>query len=132
MQTTEKKQEVQPIDCSHFIAGEYDNSKSGKRFENMNPATEEVLGYVQEGGKLEVDQAVKAARTALKGEWSKMPVKQRSQIIRKIGDLILERKSELAILESLDTGKPIWLSNQVDIDRASNNFHFFADLKRVV
>jgi aminomuconate-semialdehyde/2-hydroxymuconate-6-semialdehyde dehydrogenase len=56
-----------------------------------------------------------------------MPVKKRSQIIRRIGDIILERLDELAHLETLDTGKPIWLSKSVDIDRAANNFHFFAD-----
>lgn len=132
MQTIKQQQEVKPIDCSHFIEGKYVHSKSGKTFQNMNPATEEVLGIVQEGGKEEVDAAVKAAKKALKGEWRKMPVKQRSQILRKIGDIILERKSELAVLESLDTGKPIWLSNQVDIDRASNNFHFFADYMTTV
>src|SRR5699024_6367020 len=85
------------------------------------------LGIVQNGGKEEVDQAVRAARAALKGEWGTMPAKKRSQIIRKVGDLILERLPELAEIESLDTGKPLWLSKSVDIDRAANNFHFFAD-----
>lgn len=127
MQTTERKPRVTPIDCRHFINGKYVDSKSGKTFNNINPATEEVLGTVQEGGKEEVDEAVKTARAALKGEWKRMPLKERSQIIRKIGDIILERKAELAELETLDTGKPIWLSNQVDITRAANNFHFFAD-----
>src|SRR5699024_3243260 len=83
---------------------------------NINPATEEVLGVVAEGGKEEVNQAVRAARQALKGEWGSMPLKKRSNIIRKIGDLILERQEELAVLESLDTGKPLWLSTNVDID----------------
>lgn len=127
MQTTERKPRVTPIDCRHFINGKYVDSKSGKTFNNINPATEEVLGTVQEGGKEEVDKAVKTARAALKGEWKRMPLKERSQIIRTIGDIILERKAELAELETLDTGKPIWLSNQVDITRAANNFHFFAD-----
>ncbi|SEI04839.1 aminomuconate-semialdehyde/2-hydroxymuconate-6-semialdehyde dehydrogenase [Halobacillus karajensis] len=123
MQTTKTK----AIDCSHYIDGGYVKSNSGKSFKNVNPATEEVLGTVAEGGKEEVDQAVRAARKALNGEWGGMPLKKRSNIIRKIGDLILERKEELAELESLDTGKPLWLSNNVDIDRAANNFYFFAD-----
>lgn len=123
MQTTKTK----AIDCTHYINGAYVQSNNGKAFENVNPATEEVLGTVAEGGKEEVDQAVSAARKALKGEWGNMPLKKRSNIIRKIGDLILERKEELAELESLDTGKPLWLSNKVDIDRAANNFYFFAD-----
>src|SRR5699024_2936154 len=61
-----------------------------------------------------------------------MPLKKRSNIIRKIGDLILERQEELAVLESLDTGKPLWLSTNVDIDRAANNFYFFADYMTTV
>ncbi|WP_156288910.1 aldehyde dehydrogenase [Oceanobacillus salinisoli] len=127
MQTTETKTEVKPIDCSHYIDGKYVPSGNGKTFENVNPATEEVLGTVAVGGKDEVDQAVKVARKALKGEWGNMPIRKRSAIIRKIGDLILERKPELATLETLDTGKPLWLSNSVDIERAAYNFHFFAD-----
>ncbi|RDW20143.1 5-carboxymethyl-2-hydroxymuconate semialdehyde dehydrogenase [Oceanobacillus arenosus] len=132
MQTTETMIKVSPIDCSHYINGEYVKSENGKTFENVNPATEKVLGTVAEGGKEEVDRAVGVARKALKGEWGNMPIRQRSAIVRKIGDLILERKEELAILESLDTGKPLWLSKKVDIDRAAYNFHFFADYMTTV
>lgn len=127
MQITKEASKVKPINCAHYINGMFRQSKSGETFENINPATKEVLGIVQIGGKEEVDQAVEAARAALKGEWGSMPLKKRSQIIRKIGDLILDRLPELAALESLDTGKPLWLSKSVDIDRAANNFHFFAD-----
>lgn len=122
---TETKKNV--MDCSHFINGKYVQSTNEKTFENVNPATEEVLGNVAAGSEEEVDQAVGVAKKALKGEWANMPLRQRSNIIRKIGDLILERKDELAELESLDTGKPLWLSQKVDIDRAANNFYFFAD-----
>lgn len=125
MATTEVQAKVKPIDCHHYIDGEV--VRSTKQFKNINPATEEVLGVVSEGGKEEVDRAVRAARRALKGEWGKMPLRERSAILRKIGDLILERKEELAVLESLDTGKPLWLARQVDIPRAAYNFHFFAD-----
>lgn len=123
---------IKPIDCPHYIDGKYVDFDKEKRFKNINPATEEVLGLVAEGGKEEVDQAVRAAREALKGEWGSMPLKKRSNIIRKIGDLILERQEELATLESLDTGKPLWLSTNVDIDRAANNFYFFADYMTTV
>lgn len=132
MQTTEQKVEIKPINCSHYIGGKYVESKSGKTFKNINPATEEVIGVVAEGGREDVNDAVEAARKALKGEWGNMPVRKRSAIIRKIGDLILERKQELATLETLDTGKPIWLSNSVDIERAAYNFHFFADYMTTV
>ncbi|WP_085992691.1 aldehyde dehydrogenase [Oceanobacillus senegalensis] len=132
MQTTETKSKVKPINCSHYINGKYVPSTNGKTFENVNPATEEVLGTVAEGGKEEVDEAVKAAKKALKGEWANMPVRKRSAILRKIGDLILERQDELAALETLDTGKPLWLSTSVDTDRAAYNFHFFADYMTTV
>src|SRR5699024_2164900 len=132
MLSTETTQKVIPIDCSHYITGKFVQSKSGETFENINPATKEVLGIVQNGGKEEVDHAVKAAREALKGEWGTMPAKKRSQIVRKIGDFILVRLPELATLESLDTGKPLWLSKSVDIDRAANISHCFGDYVRKV
>src|SRR5690625_1892166 len=118
---------VEPFDCTHFINGEYTKLDETKAFKNINPATEEVNGLVSEGGAEEVDRATKAARAALKGEWADLSITERSQIIRRIGDVILERKDELATLESLDTGKPLWLAKQTDISRAAYNFHFFAD-----
>lgn len=121
------KTKVQAIDCRHFIDGQYVEIEEGKAFENINPATEEVLGLVAEGGAEEVDVAVKAARKALKGPWKDVTLEERSKILRKVGDLILERQEELARLESLDTGKPFSLANSIDIPRAAYNFHHFAD-----
>ncbi|MFC5590691.1 aldehyde dehydrogenase [Sporosarcina soli] len=121
------KTKIQAIDCQHFINGQFVDSQNKKSFENINPATEEVLGTVAEGGKQEVDYAVAAARRALDGPWKTMTLEERSKILRKIGDLILERQEELAQLESLDTGKPFSLANSVDVPRAAYNFHFFAD-----
>ncbi|WKA59969.1 aldehyde dehydrogenase [Planococcus shenhongbingii] len=123
--TTETK--VEAINCKHFINGQFVESQNQKSFENINPATEEVLGHVAEGGKEEVDIAVAAARSALQGPWKMTTLEERSKILRRIGDLILERQEELARLESLDTGKPFSLANSVDIPRAAYNFHFFAD-----
>ena len=119
--------EVKAINCQHFINGEFVDSENKKSFENINPATEEVIGIVAEGGKEEVDLAVAAARKALNGPWKKFTVEERSKILRKIGDLILERQDELVRLECLDTGKPFSLANTVDVPRAAYNFHFFAD-----
>ncbi len=121
------KTKVQAIDCRHYIDGKFVELNKEKSFENINPATEEVLGLVAEGGKEEVDAAVAAARKALNGPWKTMTLQERSKILRRIGDLILERQDELARLESLDTGKPVALANSVDIPRAAYNFHFFAD-----
>ncbi|WP_232699294.1 aldehyde dehydrogenase [Brevibacillus daliensis] len=129
MQTQETIQplKTKPIDCLHFIDGKYVPSQNEKTFLNINPATEEVLGKVAEGGKIEIDMAVAAASRAFVGPWRKMPSADRAKIIRRIGDIILERKDELAALESYDTGKPLWLSSSIDIPRAAYNFHFFAD-----
>ncbi|MEX2416574.1 MAG: aldehyde dehydrogenase [Paenibacillaceae bacterium] len=118
---------VRPINCLHFINGQYVESQNKKTFENINPATGEVMGTVAEGGKEEVEFAVSAARRALNGRWKEMTLNERSKILRKVGDLILERIDELAALESLDTGKPVWLAKSVDITRSAYNFHFFAD-----
>ena len=123
--TTETK--VKAINCQHFINGQFVASNNQKTFENINPATEEVIGWVAEGGKEEVDYAVAAAKRALLGSWKNKTLGERSKILRKIGDLILERQEELAYLECLDTGKPFALANTIDIPRAAYNFHFFAD-----
>lgn len=132
MELTMSKKQVKPFDCRHFINGQYVSSKSGKTFENINPATQEVLGKVCEGGKGEIELAVAAAKKALKGPWKTMTTNDRIAVIRRIGDIILERKDELAQLESLDTGKPFSLSNSLDIPRSAYNFHFFSDYLRGV
>lgn len=116
-----------PINCRHFIDGNYTDSLDKKTFDNINPVTEEGLGTVAEGGKQDVDRAVAAARRALGGRWKEMSAVERSKILRRIGDLILERQEELAALESFDTGKPFMLANTLDVPRAAYNFHFFAD-----
>ncbi|WP_096201585.1 aldehyde dehydrogenase [Bacillus sp. FJAT-45350] len=118
---------IEPIDCRHFINGDYIDSTSLKTFENINPATEEVIGTVAEGGKEEIDLAVAAAKKALKGPWKHLTSMERSNLLRRIGDGILERKEELATLESYDTGKPYELALEMDITRSAYNFYFFAD-----
>ncbi|SFE89705.1 aldehyde dehydrogenase [Alteribacillus iranensis] len=119
------KNKVEAINCFHFIDGEFVSSDT--QFQNINPATEEVLGTVEEGGKKEVDRAVKAARKALNGEWKTITNRERSNILRRIGDLITERQEEMAVLEALDTGKPYEIALEMDIKRAAYNFYFFAD-----
>lgn len=129
---TATKETIKGFDCLHFIDGKFLPSKDGKVFNNINPATEEVLGTVAEGGAAEVDLAVAAAKRALNGPWKKMTANDRIAVLRRVADLILERKDELSILESLDTGKPTWLSGSIDIPRASYNFQFFADYIRTI
>ena len=130
--STQAENLVKSVDSLHFINGEYVPSLSGKVKDNINPATEEVISQISQGGQEEVNEAVAAAKKALKGPWKKFTLDQRIAVIRKIGDIILERKDELARLESLDTGKPIWLSTAVDISRSAFNFQFFADYLRSV
>lgn len=123
-----KRKKAKGIDCLHFIGGKRVASRNNKTFENVNPATEEVLGTVAEGGAAEVDMAVEAAHKAFVGGWKNSKPSERAVILRKIGDLILQRKDELAMLETLDTGKPLWLAANVDVPRAAGNYQFFANL----
>lgn len=121
------------VQIENFIAGKATPSSSGNTFETINPANGTVLGHVALGGKADVDQAVQAAHEAFKkGPWRKMSVSDRSAVISKIGDLILERKDELARAESLDTGKPISESLNGDIPRSALNFHFFARFAQTI
>jgi aminomuconate-semialdehyde/2-hydroxymuconate-6-semialdehyde dehydrogenase len=116
------------MDCLHFIGGKRVASRNNKSFENVNPATEEVLGTVAEGGAAEVDMAVEAATKAFLGGWKNTKPSERAAILRKISDLILQRKDELAMLETLDTGKPLSLATNVDVPRAAGSYQFFANL----
>lgn len=116
----------------HFINGEYVGSKSGKTFANINPATNQQIGIVHEAGKSEVDQAVAAAKAALKGPWGKMPVAERMAILHKVADGINARFDEFLEAECLDTGKPKSLASHVDIPRGAANFKIFADLVKNV
>ena len=119
---------IKGMDCLHFIGGKQTASRNNKSFENVNPATEEVLGTVAEGGAAEVELAVEAAHKALAAGWKKTKPSERAAVLRKISDLILQRKDELAMLECLDTGKPLWLATNVDIPRAAGSYQFFANL----
>src|SRR3984885_15203664 len=92
-----------------LIGGKWIAAKSGKTFETLNPANEEVLALVAEGDKADVDDAVKAARKAYEeGKWSKIGPHQRARFLLKIAELIDQHADELAELETLDNGKPLW------------------------
>lgn len=118
--------ETKTID--HFINGEFVPSESGEYFDDTNPATGERIARVAAGNTADVDRAVGAAKQALEtGTWPRMTVAERAAVVRRIGDLILQNRKELAIAESMDTGKPLSESFEGDIPRAAQNFHFFAD-----
>jgi aldehyde dehydrogenase (NAD+) len=108
-----------------FINGEFVDG-SGEPLKTINPATEEVLAEVGTASKSDVDTAVKAARKAYDSVWSKMPGTERAKYLFRIARLIQERSRELAVLESLDNGKPIKESRDSDVPTAAAHFFYHA------
>ncbi len=110
-----------------LIGGKWVEAKSGKTFETLNPANEQVLAMVAEGDTADVDEAVKAARKAFEeGKWPAMGPHQRARYLFKIADLIEEHADELAMLESLDNGKPLAQARAVDIPGSAATFRYYA------
>jgi aldehyde dehydrogenase (NAD+) len=109
-----------------FINGKFEKPTSKKYFDTINPATEEKLSEVAEGNATDVDKAVKAARTAYDKTWSKMPAKERAKYIYRIARMIQERAREFAVIETLDGGKPIRESRDVDVPLVANHFFYYA------
>ena len=109
-----------------IINGEAVDAASGATFQTRNPATDEVITSVAEAGVEDVDRAVRAAHAALEGPWAKMKPMDRSRALWKLGDLVLQNADELARLETLDNGKPIFESRHVDIDMVARCFHYFS------
>jgi acyl-CoA reductase-like NAD-dependent aldehyde dehydrogenase len=110
-----------------IIGGEAVDAASGETFTTFNPATEEPICEVAKAGPEDVDRAVRAARAAFEsGPWSKMRPAERQRILWKLGDLMLEHADEIARLETLDNGKPIFESRQVDIPMVAGCFHYFS------
>ena len=109
-----------------FIGGEFVAPEAGRHFETINPATEEQLSSVALAGEADVDRAVKAARKAYNGVWSKMHASERSKYIYRIARILQERAREFAVIESLDGGKPIRESRDIDIPLAAAHFFYYA------
>jgi aldehyde dehydrogenase (NAD+) len=110
-----------------LIGGKWVPAKSGKTFETINPATEEVLANVAEAGEADVDEAVKAARKAFEeSKWPAMRPHDRARLLYKIADLIEANAAELAQLETLNNGKSINESKNVDIPMTADTFRYYA------
>jgi aldehyde dehydrogenase (NAD+) len=109
-----------------FIAGKFQNSSGGRFFETLNPATEKPLARITESTPADVDKAVKSARTAYDKHWSRMPASQRGKYIFRIARLIQERSRELAVIESMNGGKPIRESRDVDLPLTAAHFFYYA------
>ncbi len=109
-----------------FVDGRFVDAVGGGSFKTVNPATEEVLAEVAEGTAEDVDLAVAAARRAQTRVWSRMPGRERAKYLFRIARILQERSRELAVLESLDNGKPIRESRDVDVPLAAQWFFYYA------
>ena len=111
---------------SLFIGGKFVAPKSGKYFASINPATEEKLAEIAEGNAADVAAAVSAARRAYKNVWGKMPGRERGKFLFRIARLIQEKSRELAVLETMDGGKPIKESRDIDLPLVAAHFFYYA------
>ncbi|HWJ80652.1 MAG TPA: aldehyde dehydrogenase family protein [Nocardioides sp.] len=107
-----------------FVDGEFVDGH-GSSFKTLNPATEETLAEVAEADERDVDLAVRAARRAFRG-WSRMPGAERAKYLYRIARILQERSRELAVLESIDNGKPIKESRDVDVPLVAAHFFYYA------
>ncbi len=109
-----------------FIDGDFVEPIDGSTFKTVNPATEEVLAEVSGAGPADVDRAVAAARRAQQDSWGLMRPSERAKYLFRVARIIQERARELAVLESLDNGKPIKESRDVDVPLAAAHFFYYA------
>ncbi|MFI7425734.1 aldehyde dehydrogenase family protein [Micromonospora sp. NPDC049836] len=109
-----------------FVDGTFVDPVDGGSFKSINPASEEVLAEIAEAGEADVDRAVRAARQAYEKVWGPMPGRDRAKYLFRIARIIQERSRELAVLESLDNGKPIKESRDVDVPLVAAHFFYYA------
>jgi aldehyde dehydrogenase (NAD+) len=109
-----------------YIGGDMVDPIDGSRFKTVNPATEEVLSEVVAAGPQDVDRAVDAARVAYEGTWSRLSGRDRGKYLYRLARLMQERSRELAVLESIDNGKPIRESRDVDVPLVAAHFFYYA------
>jgi aldehyde dehydrogenase (NAD+) len=115
------------VDRKHlFIDNEWRPASGGRTMEVINPATEEVIATVASADASDVDAAVAAARAALTGPWGKMSARDRGRLVRRLADRLLERADEVARLETLHNGKPIFESRQIEIPAAAECLEYYA------
>jgi aldehyde dehydrogenase (NAD+) len=109
-----------------LINNEWRDAGGGKTMDVVNPATEEVIASVASATKEDVDAAVAAARAALNGPWGKMSARERGRLVSRLADRLMERADEVARLETLHNGKPIFESRQIEIPAAAECFEYYA------
>ncbi|MBQ0996701.1 aldehyde dehydrogenase family protein [Streptomyces nigra] len=108
-----------------FIDGEFTDAADGKVFKTVSPSSEEVLSEIAQAGEADVDRAVKAARKAFE-KWSALPGSERAKYLFRIARIIQERSRELAVLETLDNGKPIKETRDADLPLVAAHFFYYA------
>jgi aminomuconate-semialdehyde/2-hydroxymuconate-6-semialdehyde dehydrogenase len=113
------------LQLSNFINGDFKPPHSGAYFDDINPATEEVIASIPDSDGQDIDDAVRAAKDAFP-TWSRTTANDRARLLLKLADLIEKNLDDLARTESLDNGKSISLARMLDIPRAVANFRFFA------
>jgi aldehyde dehydrogenase (NAD+) len=123
-----ESRDVVRIDAEYglFVDGEFRPAADGSTFATINPATEEPLARVAEAGAADVEAAVAAARRAYESTWGPIPGRERAKYLYRIARVLQERAREFAVLESLDNGKPIRESRDVDIPLAAAHFFYYA------
>ena len=109
-----------------FLDGDFVAPRSGEHFATINPASEEPLASVAQAGQEDVDRAVASAREAYDRSWGAMPGRERAKYLYRIARAIQERAREFAVLESLDNGKPIKETRDVDVPLAAAHFFYHA------
>ncbi len=109
-----------------FINGKFEKPQSKKYFATINPANEEKLSEVADANAADVNKAVEAARNAYEKTWKKIAPKERAKYIYRIARMVQEKARELAIIETLDGGKPIRESRDFDVPTAANHFFYYA------
>ncbi len=109
-----------------FINNEWRAADSGATIDVVNPATEEVIATVASAGQSDLDRAVQAARAALDGPWGSLSARERGRLVWNIGEKLMERADEIARLETLHNGKPIFESRQIEVPAAAECFQYYA------
>ena len=113
-------------DYGLFIGGEFVPASAGETFEVINPATEEPLARVAKATTTDVDRAVDVARDAFASVWSRLPGAERAKYLFRIARILQERSREFAVVETLNSGKPIKESRDVDVPLAAAHFFYYA------
>ena len=111
-----------------FIEGQYVNARSGKTFDCLNPATDQIIAKVAQGDAADIDLAVASAQAALRdGRWRSLAPRTRASILLRLADLVEVHTQELALLETLDMGKPISDVLNIDMPEVVNTLRYFAE-----